>query len=118
MNGNFKNDLLSKKKQTKRKIWNLKRNLSNGRITQTEHDLYKSLLEDYIQILTLQHTRIFVEEDLIKLSNHRSRTFTTTQHDTLVNKLDEIDYEVAELRNSLNNKLSNAQSLYPNIMIF
>ncbi|NUL39734.1 hypothetical protein [Kosakonia sacchari] len=118
MNVNFKNDLLSKKKQTKRKIWNLKRNLSNGRITQTEHDLYKSLLEDRYEILTLRHTRIFVEEDLIKLSNNRSRTFTTTQHNTLVNKLDEIDYKVAGLENSLNKKLSIAQNSYPSIIIF
>ncbi|UNK22929.1 hypothetical protein [Yersinia intermedia] len=118
MNGSIKNNLSSKKVQTKRKIWNLNRDLSKGRITQAEYDLYKSLFEDYIQILTLQHTRIFVEKDLIELSNHRSGTFTTTQHDTLVNKLDEIDYEVAELKNSLNKNLSIAQNSYPNIRIF
>ncbi|WP_421416389.1 hypothetical protein ACOMDM_09855 [Serratia plymuthica] len=118
MKGSIKNNLSSRKVQTKRKIWNLNRDLSNGMITQAEYDLYKSLFEGYIQILTLQHTRIFVEKDLIELSNHRSRTFTTTQHDALVNKLDEIDYEVAELKNSLNKNLSIAQNSYPNIRIF
>ncbi|MBA0207775.1 hypothetical protein [Pectobacterium brasiliense] len=118
MNGSVKNNLSSKKVQTKRKIWNLNRDLSNGRITQAEYDIYKTLFEDYIQILTLQHTRIFVEKDLIELSNHRSGTFTTTQHDTLVNKLDEIDYKVAELKNSLNENLSILQNSYPNVRIF
>ncbi|QOV66499.1 hypothetical protein [Kosakonia pseudosacchari] len=117
MNENFKIDLLSKKRQAKRKIWDLKRNLSNGSITQNEYDLHKSLLEDYIKILTLRHTRIFVEEDLINLSNHRSRTFTTTQHTTLVNKIDVIDYEIADLINSLKSKISNAQNSYPSIRI-
>lgn len=118
MNGSVKKNLLSKKTQTKRKIGNLNRDLSKGRITQAEYDLYKSLLEDYIQILTLQYTRIFVEEDLIALSNHRSGTFTTTQHDTLVNKLDKIDCEVAELKNTLNRNLTIAQNSHPNIRVF
>ncbi|WP_339277117.1 hypothetical protein [Enterobacter asburiae] len=118
MNGSVKKNLSSKKMQTKRKIGNLNRNLSKGRITQAEYDLYKSLLDDYIQILTLQYTRIFVEEDLIALSNHRSGTFTTTQHDALANKLDKIDYEVAELKNTLNKNLMIAQKSYPSIRIF
>lgn len=118
MNGSVKNNLSSKKVQTKRKIWNLNCDLSKGRITQAEYDLYKSLFEDYIKILTLQHTRVFVEKDLIELSNHQSGTFTTTQHDTLVNKLDGIDYEIAELKNSFNKNLSIAQNSYPNIRIF
>lgn len=118
MNGSIKKNLSSKRVQAKRKIWNLNRDLSNGRITQAEYDLYKILLEDYIKILTLQHTRIFVEKHLIELSNRRSRTFTTTQHDTLVNKLDEIDYKAAELKNSLNKNSSIAQSSHPNIRIF
>lgn len=118
MNGSVKKNLSSKKMKTKRKIGNLNRNLSKGRITQAEYDLYKSLLDDYIQILTLQYTRIFVEEDLIALSNHRSGTFTTTQHDALANKLDKIDYEVAELKNTLNKNLMIAQNSYPSIRIF
>lgn len=118
MNGSIKKNLSSKKTQTKRKIGNLNRDLTKGRITQVEYDLYKSLLEDYIQILTLQYTRIFVAEDLIALSNHRSRTFTTTQHETLVNKLDKIDYEVAALKNTLNKNLTIAQNSYPNIRVF
>ncbi|MBH2880315.1 hypothetical protein I5L28_21205 [Serratia marcescens] len=118
MNASVKKNLSSKKTQTKRKIGNLNRDLSKGRITQAEYDLYKSLLEDYIQILTLQYTRIFVEKDLIALSNHRSGTFTTTQHDTLVNKLDKIDYEVTELKNTLNKNLTIAQNSYPNIRTF
>lgn len=118
MNGSVKKNLSSKKMQTKRKIGNLNRNLSKGMLTQAECDLYKSLLDDYIQILTWQYTRIFVEEDLIALSNHRSGTFTTTQHDTLVNKLDKIDYEVAELKNTLNKNLTIAQNSYPSIRVF
>ncbi|EIX9247795.1 TPA: hypothetical protein RRD87_004992 [Klebsiella pneumoniae] len=118
MNGSVKKNLSSKKMQTKRKIGNLNRNLSKGRITQAEYDLYKSLLDDYIQILTLQYTRIFVEEDLIALSNHRSGTFTTAQHDALANKLDKIDYEVAELKNTLNKNLMIAQNSYPSIRVF
>jgi hypothetical protein len=118
MNGSVKKNLSSEKVKAKRKIWNLNCDLSNGRITQAEYDLYKNLIEDYIQILTLQHTRVFVEKDLMELSNNRSGTFTITQHDTLVNKLDGIDYEVAELKNSLNKNLSIAQNLYPNIRIF
>lgn len=118
MNETFKSNISSKKTQAKRKICNLNRDLSNGRITQAEYDLYKNLLEDYVQILTLQHTRIFVEKDLKELINHRRATFTTTQHDSLLNKLDVIDFEVAELKNSLNKKLSIARSSHPNIRIF
>ncbi|WP_276641252.1 hypothetical protein [Siccibacter turicensis] len=118
MNGSVKKKLSSKKVQTKRKISNLNYDLSKGKIKQAEYDLYKSLFEVYLQILTLQYTRIFVEEDLTVLSNQRSGTFTTTQHDTLVNKLDKIDYKVAELKNTLNKNLAIAQNSYPNIRVF
>lgn len=118
MNASVKKNLSSKKTQTKRKIGDLNRDLSKGRIMQAKYDLYKSLLEDYIQILTWQYTRILVEEDLIALSNHRRGTFTTTQHDTLVNKLDKIDYEVAKLKNTLNKNLTIAQNSYPNLRTF
>ncbi|QED70332.1 hypothetical protein FTV92_08795 [Escherichia coli] len=98
MNGSVKNNLSSKKNKLKEKILNLNRELSNGKITQADYCLYKKLFEDYIQVLTFQHTRIFVEKDLIELSNHRSGVFITTQHDTLVNKLDKIDYESDRLK--------------------
>lgn len=84
---------------------NLNRELSNGKITQADYCLYKKLFEDYIQVLTFQHTRIFVEKDLIELSNHRSGVFITTQHDKLVNRLDKIDYEIDRLKNCLNKKI-------------
>lgn len=115
MNASEKRNLSSNIVQAKRKIRNLDINLSNETITQTDYDLYKSLLEDKIEIFKWQITRALIEMGLTKLVNHRSRTFITTQHDALVNKLNKIDYDIADLRNSYNKNLSFAKKSYPNI---
>lgn len=113
MNVIIKKRLSSKISQAKRRIRCLDIELARENITASDHKLFKDPLEDYILILTWQQTRILVDDDLTKLVNCRSKTFTTNHHDSLVDKLDSIDHKIANLQNSFNKKIVVTQATYP-----